>query len=58
MLVFDMSVEGRIAEVSFSTNTNIVTLHRIISGSTFPSWNKLLLALEDSLLLRLAHKYY
>lgn len=50
MLIFNVGVESRITEVSLTTDTDIVTLHGVISGSSLSPWHKLLLTLEIILL--------
>lgn len=57
MLILDMSIECRIAEVSLATDADIVPLHRVITGSSLPSGDKLLLTfVEVHVFLGLAHE--
>ena len=50
MLIFDMSVESWIAEISFAADTDVVTFHRVVSGPSFPPGNELFLTFERTLL--------
>ena len=57
MLVLDVSIERRIAEVALAANADIVPLHRIITGSSLSPGDKLLLAfVEIHVPLGLAHE--
>ena len=57
MLVLDVSIERRIAEVALAANADIVSLHRIIAGSSLSPGNELLLAfVEIHVPLGLAHE--
>lgn len=50
MLIFDMGIESRIAEVSFAADADVVSLHGVVSGSSFSSGDELVLTLVHSLL--------
>ena len=57
MLIFDVSVECRIAEITFTTNADVVPFHGIITGSTFSSGYELV-TLNVGLLLSGDHIEY
>ena len=50
MFVFNVGVEGWIAEISLAAHTDVVSFHGVVSGSSFPSWDEFLLAFETALL--------
>ena len=50
MFVFNVGVEGWIAEISLAAHTDVVSFHGVVSGSSFPSGDEFLLAFETALL--------
>ena len=50
MFVLDVSIKGRVAEISLAADADVVALHGVIPGPSLPPGYKLILALINSLL--------